>query len=491
MSVQFALPFASETISKMYLESDLADVHFTFPNDDDQTTKVPAHKVILASASPVFKAMFYGLLKEGDTVEITDSNANAFMEFLSIIYLPDVRITIGNIKEIVRLADKYDILECFNATTIESQLTNENMVYGYQLAISLKNSQLKEFCEKRIRKFTKDVLQSELFPHCSREVLENILQLNALDCSEAELFRACIFWATLQCQKNGLAEPNSVDLKNQLGESTGFYLIRFGAMGDKEIGEILTDEVYKSLFAQNEAVEIIQIKRDNQFKPQIFEYVPRSATKKMDKPLADLQKSIDDFDDVSVYSIHLPDELIGKQNQIVAICNNILITFAELFSLQLPYLEVSDDGKLIVNVLIEDHNMLKYQANLYQNLKQSYDANASTEAHNKSSLDGKIISTDQLEPVQPQAIKYIKEECTISDSAAIDSSNTSLIQCRKISIPSRKSKVKDLHLKITSELLSSVSTTAAPTLATKILNKKKIYYAMNLKFDVNAAKYLA
>lgn len=365
MCTQFVMPFASKTISKMYLESELADIHFTFPNDKDHTTKVPAHKVILASASPVFKAMFYGLTKAGDTIEITDSNANAFKEFLQIIYLPNVRLTIGNIKEIVCLADKYDMLDCFNATTIQRQLTNENMVFGYQLAITLNNFKLKEFCEKQICKFTKDVLKSGAFLQCSREVLENILQQNSLNCSEADLFHACISWAKLQCQKNGLVEPNSEDMKNQLGE-----------------------------------------------------------------------------------------------------CFN-LIKFAELFSLELPFLEISDDGKSI-----ENHNMLKAQANLYQNLIQSHDGNAS------------------VQPAQPQAIKYTKKECTMCDSAAINSSNTSLNLYRKISIPSRNMTIRNFHLKIPSEFLSSVSTISAPMLATKILNKKKTYYAINLKFDVNAAEYL-
>lgn len=477
MSAQFALPFANETTSKLYLESDLADIHFVFPNDDDQIAKVPAHKVILASASPVFKEMFYGLVKEGVTVEITDSNANAFKEFLQIIYLSDVTLTTGNIKEMVRLADKYDILDCFNATAIERQLTNENMVYGYQLAIALNNSKLKEFCEKQMRKFTNDVLKSAGFLQCSHEVLENILQQNALDCTEADLFHACISWAKFQCQNNGLEKPNSVDLKKQLGEC--FHLIRFDAMDDEEIQEILSNKDYRSIFTQDE-VELMQAKCDK------LQLESRMEPKTMGQPHIDLQTPVYDFIDVNVHAINLPDELIGKQNQIVDVCNNILITFAELFSLELPFLELSDDGQLIVNVPVENHNMLKAQANFYENLIHSHDVNASNKTQQKSSPVEKISSADLLEPVQPQTIKHVNIECTL-----FNSSNTQPIPYRKISIPSRNAKVKNLHLKIASEFLSSVSTTSAPTLATKILNKKKIYYAMNLKFDVNAAKYLA
>lgn len=79
----------------MYLKSDFADVHFKFPNDA-QAEKLPAYKAILATTSSVFTAMFYGPLK----------------------------------KTFVRLADEYDMLECFDtcAAFLEANLTNENMV---------------------------------------------------------------------------------------------------------------------------------------------------------------------------------------------------------------------------------------------------------------------------------------------------------------------------------------------------------------------------
>lgn len=81
--------FANNLLSNMYLKSDFADVKFTFPNDNC-CEEVPAHKAILATASPVFGAMFYGALKEHDVVSIADSTANAFKEFLQFIYRPKV-----------------------------------------------------------------------------------------------------------------------------------------------------------------------------------------------------------------------------------------------------------------------------------------------------------------------------------------------------------------------------------------------------------------
>lgn len=152
MSIQFENAFAIKSISKMYLKSDLADVHFEFPNDSLFTflsEKVPAHKVILASASPVFEAMFFGPLKEANVVKIIDSNASAFKEFLQFCYLPEVTLTIENIEGVHRLADKYDMLDGFNscAPSIQRYFTIGNPIIGYQLAIPLNNSELKRFFE--------------------------------------------------------------------------------------------------------------------------------------------------------------------------------------------------------------------------------------------------------------------------------------------------------------------------------------------------------
>lgn len=278
MSTRFPNLFANQNLSTMYLESELADVHFTFPNDNNNRGgTVAAHKLILASASPVFKAMFYGPLRESDTVKITDSTADAFMEFLQLFYLPEVTLTIGHIDDVVRLADKYDILDHIlidsYQKSIENQLTNENMVCGYQLAISLDDPALKQFCERRIRIFTMDVLKSEAFLNCKREVLEHILHLDTLECTEIGLFDACVAWAKSACQKNGLDENDSVNLKTQLGPC--FYLIRFGAMQADDIGNILLSKLVEGLFTSVELAELWRLTMKKQSNSDLFKHLPR------------------------------------------------------------------------------------------------------------------------------------------------------------------------------------------------------------------------
>lgn len=272
MSNKLVNTIAAKSMSTMYLESELADVHFIFPNDD-QSERVPAHKAILASTSPVFKAMFFGPLKENDTVKITDSNTDAFKEFLQLFYLFEVTLSIGNIEEIVRLADKYDMLESC-ATLLEANITTENILWCYQFAIALNNAELKEFCESRIQKHIFNIIKSEKFLHCSRDVVRNILKLDTLDCDEIQLFNACIEWAKASCQKNGLDETNSVNLKNQLDSC--FYLIRFSAMEAEEIADILQIKLIEGLFRGHELADIWRAKWTKKPVPELFSNKERS-----------------------------------------------------------------------------------------------------------------------------------------------------------------------------------------------------------------------
>lgn len=79
--------------------------------------------------------MFYGPLKEADTVKIAASTTDAFKAFLQMFYLPEVELTMENMDPVARLANKSVFTRIWN-----SSKTNwpkiENMACVYQLAIS-------------------------------------------------------------------------------------------------------------------------------------------------------------------------------------------------------------------------------------------------------------------------------------------------------------------------------------------------------------------
>lgn len=145
------------------------------------------------------------------------------------------------------------------------------MVMAYQLAVSLGNTKL---CEPQIRVLIKDVLKSEGFLQCSHEMVESILHLDGLQCNEIDLFEGVIEWAKSSCQRNGLDANDSNDLKQQLDSC--FSLIRFGATSGADIGKILSNEVYKNLFTQDELIDVMQQKVNPGYKSKYFESAPRS-----------------------------------------------------------------------------------------------------------------------------------------------------------------------------------------------------------------------
>lgn len=264
----FVLPL----ISKLYLNMDLADVHFVFKNDDE---KVPANKTILAAGSPVFRAMFYGDLKEKDKVEIADATADGFKEFLQFFYLSKVTLTMENMEEVARLADKYDIFECLNnyATTLIDGLTMDNMCWGYQLAVIIKHKELKAYCEKNICAFTEDLLKSNTFLHCDQKILKHILEIETLMYDETEIFGACLEWAKFACDRNVIDENEPKNLREQLGDC--FNLIRFNAMTHEEF--VKHTVAYEEVFTRDELAHILY-KTTSKFTPNKFNQIPRLKT---------------------------------------------------------------------------------------------------------------------------------------------------------------------------------------------------------------------
>lgn len=263
----------SKSISKYYLKSDLADIYFVIVG---QGVKVPAHKTILAMASKVFEAMFFGPLKEQEVVKIVDANTDAFKEFLQFFYLPVVTLTMKNIRTVAYLVDKYDMADSFNicAAFLESNITEKNLLWGYQLAISLNMLSLKQLCEKEIQIISSDAFKTEMFLQCDRAVIEQILKLDKLKCSEFDLFNACIEWAKLSCLKNGLDGENPENVKKQLGDC--FYLFRFGTMTMEEIATMISDELNKGLFNSDELADILRSKTDGDFQLNVFKHKKRS-----------------------------------------------------------------------------------------------------------------------------------------------------------------------------------------------------------------------
>lgn len=249
-----------------YLNEDTADIFFLCSDEADEgedkvmKVRVPAHKVILASASSVFQAMFYGLLPEQNQVELTDTTADALKEFLQLFYKNDVTYTIENIQEVMYLADKYNVPDCTTAccTFLKQNSTPEKMMIGYVSALHYNLLELKFFFENEMLLKREQFFRSTYFLHCSKATLKSILKSVYLKGEGEMLFLACMAWAEEACDWSGV---DSTDMKNRrqmLDEC--FDLIEFASIKRDVVMEFLKN--FHCLFKTNELDYIFQLVSD-------------------------------------------------------------------------------------------------------------------------------------------------------------------------------------------------------------------------------------
>lgn len=211
----------------LYLNNEIADVHFSFGSNNDTTTLVPAHKILLAAKSDVFKAMFYGEMKEPGNVHMPDASEAAFTEFLQYFYLNDIKLCTEHIEGVLYLAQKYNVAKCVSDCVrfLLNSIDDDNVCRRLHLAMLYEQSELMKRCEAHILLYTISVFWSSGFLACDRQVMKHILTNNLITCSEVDVFRAMMSWVKAKSKQNKLSKE-LVD--THLGEL--FYEIRFAAM---------------------------------------------------------------------------------------------------------------------------------------------------------------------------------------------------------------------------------------------------------------------
>ncbi|XP_065209108.1 speckle-type POZ protein-like [Planococcus citri] len=102
----------SRDLERIRIDEDFSDVTISVDGKN-----YPAHKLILAARSSVFKAMFKNDMRESQKnhITITDMEKETFEEMLHYIYSGKVRNLEKSAFELLLVADKYDLEELKNA----------------------------------------------------------------------------------------------------------------------------------------------------------------------------------------------------------------------------------------------------------------------------------------------------------------------------------------------------------------------------------------
>lgn len=235
-----------ENGKKVFLNPAFADVHFWFGEKDNIVGRIPANKIILATESTVFQAMFYGELREPGDVHVTDSTEAAFMVFLQYFYLKRVKLPIKHVADVLHLGDKYDVKKCVNdcIELLLRTMDNENVCYYLGLAILYDRDDLMDACKKHIIVNTEAVLQSVSFLEYDRRVIGYILKIEMLSCYEEDVFRACMAWVQA---KSKCAEVTLELVHEHLGEL--YYEIRVASFSMDKLLEL--EEEFAKVIARD------------------------------------------------------------------------------------------------------------------------------------------------------------------------------------------------------------------------------------------------
>lgn len=261
-----------ETGEKLYLDAETADVHFTFDLEDGTVKRIAAHKNILASASDVFRAMFYGASKmEQDDIHVNGVPDAAFIEFLQFFYRTQIKLTIENIDGVMQLGHKYNIANSIKVGIqfLKDVLTVDNIFIGLNLGIRYNLPELLVFCSKFITLNTAAIFNTTGFLECDKSALEFILKMDLYSCSEVDAFRAIMAW--VQCKSKQLALTKAM-IKKHLGDL--YYEIRFASMTMQELCTLQAE--YESVL-RNEFSTIANMIVLPAFQADNFNNEPRNA----------------------------------------------------------------------------------------------------------------------------------------------------------------------------------------------------------------------
>ncbi|KAI5634118.1 BTB/POZ domain-containing protein [Phthorimaea operculella] len=180
----------------LYRTREWADCTFQFLTADGSNS-LEAHKLVLAMASPVFAAMFYGTVgDQGSPVTISDIDLTTFSTLLQYIYtdetdIPDVETAIN----LHKAANKYILvhLEKICLDYLYDHFNSNDVCQIYEFACLFGERELETKCLEMFSTETQLVLKGSGFCKAAHDTVKKIVSMDKLDIdSEVILFDALV-----------------------------------------------------------------------------------------------------------------------------------------------------------------------------------------------------------------------------------------------------------------------------------------------------------
>lgn len=192
----------------------------TFIIEDDKS-EIPAHKLIIALASPVFDRIVYGLdtkFSPSDVIKVRGITRDAFMQILRHVYTDKIEINEDNVFEILEKSNFFGlaaiVTECVNYLEDILDISTAAWIF-HQLFHLYSSTELMNKCLQYIQMQPMDFFACQYFNKLSVDELKYILRINPIDCNEADLFAAMVKLAKAHCIAKGI-EVNAANQRKIL-----------------------------------------------------------------------------------------------------------------------------------------------------------------------------------------------------------------------------------------------------------------------------------
>ena len=242
------------------LNNDLfSDVKFVVRKSDGESESkqvIPAHKFVLSIGSPVFEAMFYGGMAETkDSIELPDCEYDSLLELFRYMYSDEVNLSGSNVMGVLYLAKKYMVPSLTGKCTeyLQDNLDPSNVFSILPSAQKYEEEKLVNRCWKVIDEQTEAAMKSDGFATVERSLLEAMVERDALNIAEVELFKGVTKWATKELEKRGI-RADGQEKRRILGERI-VKAIRFPVMKQEEFASVVLD---CKILALDEVTDIIK-----------------------------------------------------------------------------------------------------------------------------------------------------------------------------------------------------------------------------------------